>query len=1157
MGLEIIRPTSLCHRTRLGRLRSTDVNGNVTTVTTDLERATATLTATTTTSGVSVARIETKISGVTVAIRGHDNLTTRTGYDTLLRPVTRRDSRLSAGVNNTTTTAYVPGSTLVHEITDATATIVTQNTYDSLGRVVAQAGAPDFAVSSSAPPRHTTYSSYNLRGQLERQWGDAALPTSYSYDATYGERLTMSTYRGGSGWSNPNWPAASTDTADTTTWAYDPPTGLLAAKTDAAGAAVHYLYTSRGQLARRTWARGVTTDYTYDSDTAEQRDIVYSDATPSLHYTYNRLAQTTQIDDATGSHLLAHCLCGKLVSERFDPFFYGNRLLTYALNTNPALGPVGRTSGFTLKTASALAEETVAYGYDASARLHQVTASTSGVTAAGHTFNYGYKSDSNLIEQLAVDSGITFLVSRDFEEQRDVLTAIDSKWSTGTGASRARFVYITDALGQRASVKQSGSAFADYYETGTADSGTLQEFLYDARGQLTKAPTYLGVAPTPGQKLPNRQHEFTYDNIGNRASSNSTSDALADTYTTNALNQYTARDNKRVYVSGTADAGAKVVVTQPTTTLTATLEPKNPLGRYWSDRLAVPNSGAPWRGPLSIYTGKTGAGLSGSDLVRLETRMAQIAADPQTMTYDLDGNLTHDGIWSYTWDAENRLVQLTTVAAPSTGYAQITLKFRYDYLGRRVEKLVTDSASNQLLTGRRYLYDGWNLIAEYSLNSATLALTLLRSYTWGLDIARSLSDAGGVGALLQIADHTSGKTFYPCYDGNGNVVALVNSATGAVGAAFEYSPYGEILRADAPDPAAGDQPFRFSTKFTDFETGLVYYGKRYYSPIQGRFLGRDSIEERGGRNLYAFCLNNSVNRWDLLGKLPEGLLKIVRAEPAVQLERFVVNESRGGGGGYTFSDYSGGRSDSTSGSGEGGGGGIDKSALDQSLAATIALATGCTALQNAMGNLSKAIAAYTDPNVTPPSGASDAALKLLGATDKMIEAMHNAHATVFINSGGGATIAFEGTVPSSIADLGVDVANAFNLSTGRYDAAVQFATGFRDTVAPNLTGPVDLTGHSLGGGLAGAAALATGYQATTFNSSGIASSYQTSTSNASSLITNYHTLDPFVTQGQKLTPAGGALGTQVYVPGAGPVPGGHSSAEVMAGLRAEYQKKGC
>ncbi|MEI6177733.1 MAG: 3-oxoacyl-[acyl-carrier-protein] synthase III C-terminal domain-containing protein, partial [Verrucomicrobiota bacterium] len=146
--------------------------------------------------------------------------------------------------------------------------------------------------------------------------------------------------------------------------------------------------------------------------------------------------------------------------------------------------------------------------------------------------------------------------------------------------------FVLDFMNDAATIE---AAFADYYDPGTADSGTLQVFLYDARGQLTKAPTYLGVAPTSGQKLPNRQHEFTYDNIGNRASSNSTSDAVADTYTTNALNQYTARDNKRVYVSGTADAGAKVVVTQPTTTLTATLEPKNPLGRYWSDRLAVPN----------------------------------------------------------------------------------------------------------------------------------------------------------------------------------------------------------------------------------------------------------------------------------------------------------------------------------------------------------------------------------------------------------------------------------------------------------------------------------------------------------------------------------------------------------------------------------------
>ena len=126
--------------------------------------------------------------------------------------------------------------------------------------------------------------------------------------------------------------------------------------------------------------------------------------------------------------------------------------------------------------------------------------------------------------------------------------------------------------------------------------------------------------------------------------------------------------------------------------------------------------------------------------------------------------------------------------------------------------------------------------------------------------------AGGVGALLQIADHTSGKTFLPCYDGNGNVVALINADTGATAAAYEWSPYGEALRSEALDPVVADQPFRFSTKFYDGETGLYYYGRRYMSPSQGRFLGRDPLEEQGGLNLYGFCNNDGVNRWDFMGE---------------------------------------------------------------------------------------------------------------------------------------------------------------------------------------------------------------------------------------------------------------------------------------------------
>ncbi len=49
------------------------------------------------------------------------------------------------------------------------------------------------------------------------------------------------------------------------------------------------------------------------------------------------------------------------------------------------------------------------------------------------------------------------------------------------------------------------------------------------------------------------------------------------------------------------------------------------------------------------------------------------------------------------------------------------------------------------------------------------------------------------------------------------------------------------------------------------ESGLIYYGHRYYDPRQGRFINRDPIGEEGGINLYGFVGNNPVNAIDFLG----------------------------------------------------------------------------------------------------------------------------------------------------------------------------------------------------------------------------------------------------------------------------------------------------
>lgn len=82
-------------------------------------------------------------------------------------------------------------------------------------------------------------------------------------------------------------------------------------------------------------------------------------------------------------------------------------------------------------------------------------------------------------------------------------------------------------------------------------------------------------------------------------------------------------------------------------------------------------------------------------------------------------------------------------------------------------------------------------------------------------------------------------------------------------ACYTYGPFGEPLTATGP--YAADNPFRFSTRYTDNETGLVYFGFRYYNPDTGRWLNPDPIEEWGGLNLYGYVDNDPLNWVDPYG----------------------------------------------------------------------------------------------------------------------------------------------------------------------------------------------------------------------------------------------------------------------------------------------------
>ena len=84
-----------------------------------------------------------------------------------------------------------------------------------------------------------------------------------------------------------------------------------------------------------------------------------------------------------------------------------------------------------------------------------------------------------------------------------------------------------------------------------------------------------------------------------------------------------------------------------------------------------------------------------------------------------------------------------------------------------------------------------------------------------------------------------------------------------IAAMYAYDAFGKAVAQSGP--LADIFRHRFSTKYIDGETGLYYYGYRFYSPSLMRWLNRDPIEEEGGLNLYCFCRNNSEAEYDMFG----------------------------------------------------------------------------------------------------------------------------------------------------------------------------------------------------------------------------------------------------------------------------------------------------
>jgi RHS repeat-associated protein len=221
--------------------------------------------------------------------------------------------------------------------------------------------------------------------------------------------------------------------------------------------------------------------------------------------------------------------------------------------------------------------------------------------------------------------------------------------------------------------------------------------------------------------------------------------------------------------------------------------------------------------------------------------------------------------FAYTWNGEKRLIKAEELVAP-TNRQPYVVSYAYDYRGRMIWKTIAPSTGSPIKT-TTYVWDDYNIIAEHTTTAETTNSTY---NVWGLDLSGTLQGAGGVGGLLAV--HTSplplgegqgeGGMALPCYDNNGNITAYLDDS-GTVVAEYTNDAFGRTISQSGP--LASAFPHRFSTKYHDPETGLYYYGYRFYSPTLMRWLNRDPIEEEGGVNPYAICSNNTVSAFDVLG----------------------------------------------------------------------------------------------------------------------------------------------------------------------------------------------------------------------------------------------------------------------------------------------------
>ena len=220
---------------------------------------------------------------------------------------------------------------------------------------------------------------------------------------------------------------------------------------------------------------------------------------------------------------------------------------------------------------------------------------------------------------------------------------------------------------------------------------------------------------------------------------------------------------------------------------------------------------------------------------------APVSDGTSTYSYDANGNIltkTTGGVArTYTWDFQNRLTQVTESGATLA-------TFTYDYTGHRTSKIKPLSSQTNQIT--QYVGD----LYECIINTSTPCTKYI--FANGERVASRPVGSDDVHYYLQ--DHLSSTN-------------VVTDSAGTTLQTLYYYPYGQT-RVNSIAPSSGVSN-KFTDQRSDDETGLYYYGARYYDPSIMLFISPDSIMVSRYNpqtlNRYSYALNNPLRYIDPSG----------------------------------------------------------------------------------------------------------------------------------------------------------------------------------------------------------------------------------------------------------------------------------------------------